>query len=180
MSFASSVNRAGSTPNRFANVLNCDSRYTRTAQINPASTYAGVWTAGMPLKVVSRANDLLIVDAAAQDDSQPQYFLAPVVNGGFVAVDGVAPAQFVKGQTITAFQTLGEKENDFLYVVKTGVSVTALTNATYELATNTVKPAGATDIVIGKFIQSGAAGNVVAVSIKTAGMGIADTITTLE
>ena len=178
MSFASTITRQGESANRFANG-SLIPEYTRQAQLNPASTYAGVWTAGMPLKVVSYLNDNLILDASAQNDSQAQYFLMPVQNGGQIAVNGVVPAQFVKGQFVTVFQSLGDKAHDFLYTVKTGVSVTTLGNATYEQATNTVKPAGATDIVIGKFIQSAGAGEVVKVNIKTAGMGIADAITTL-
>ena len=179
MSFASTSTRQGESANRLANGAILP-KYTRPAQINPASTYAGVWTAGMPLKVVSFTNNNLIVDASAQDDSQPQYFLAQIQNGGQIAVNGVVPAQFVKGQNVSVFQCFGDKEHDFLYQVKTGSTVTALGNATYELATNRVKTAGATDIVIGKFMQAAGSNEVVKVNIKTAGMGIADTITTLE
>ena len=178
MSFNSTTFRQGESSNRFVNNYQLP-RIMRKAVINPASTYAGVFTAGMPLKVVSLTNDNLIVDASAQNDSQAQYILAPVINGGQIAVSGVAPAQFVKGQDVAVFQCLGEKEYDFLYTVKTGLSVAALGNATYELATNTVKTAGATDIVIGKFMQSAGTGEVVKVNIKTAGLGIADAITTL-
>lgn len=180
MSFSSSAFRQGESANRFANTLNTPLlRQTRSATINPNSVYTGVFTAGMPLKVVSYTNGELVVDVSAQDDSKPQYFLAPKMLNGRIAVNGVTPASFVKGDKVTIFQTLGEKEYDFLYTVKTGVSVSALGNATYEVATNTVKTAGATDIVIGKFLQSGGGDDVVKVCIETAGLSIKPAITTL-
>ncbi len=178
MSFSSTTFRQGESANRFANTYSLP-RQTREAVINPASTYTGVFTAGMPLKVVSYTSGRLIVDVSAQDDSQAQYFLAPELLNGKIAVNGVTPASFAKGDKVAVFQTLGEKEYDFLYIVKTGVSVSALGNATYEVATNTVKTAGATDIVIGKFLQAGGAGGVVKVCIETAGLSVQPAITTL-
>lgn len=178
MSFPSSIFRQGESSNRFANAYSLP-RQTREAIINPMSTYTGVFTPGMPLKVVSYTGGILIIDVSAQNDSQPQHFLSPELLNGKIAINGVAPAAFQKGDKVTVFQTLGEKEYDFLYTVKTGVSVSALGNATYEIATNRVKPAGPTDIIIGKFIQSGGGDDVVKVCTETAGLSIQPTITTL-
>jgi len=179
MTFQSTATFSGISPNRFASATAIP-RYDRTAIINPASTFTGKFLPGMPLKFIGfDAGGAIIVDISASNDSAPQYFLKPNQSNAYVAVNGVVQNQFVTGDTITVFQTLGVKEDEFYYEIKTGETVSVGDAITYDTATNSIKTAGATDIKCGFALQSGGSQDIVRCSIKTAGMDIKPTITSL-
>jgi hypothetical protein len=87
---------------------------------------------------------------------------------------------FDKGDRVSIFVCSGEDDYNMLYTIKTGQTVAIGDKVTYDFATNTIQTVTlATQMPIGTATQSGTAGNVIAVNIKTAGLGLKETITTL-
>jgi hypothetical protein len=181
MTFPSTLGFQGRAANHLANGSLLP-RNVRRGIFNSASSYSGSIVGGLPVKVSSiGANGTIIYDVSAQTDSAAQGYIMPNPSREKLPLNGVEVAPFAKGDAIEVFETLGEDEYTMLYTVASGQSVTAGNKATYVVASNTVKEAGSTDIPIGYFAESGAAGDIVRVNMKNfAGIGLKEPITTLS